>query len=483
MKIPRFILLSCVNTIRNQSKYILPRVNYRNAHTFARGFSANASKSSSLVLTRLFSQDSVPEKSASSADTESTEGKKHCNVGTIGHIDHGKTTLTAAITKVLAKDGLCKFVSFDEIDRAPEEQARGITINACHIGYRTKARTYAHTDCPGHADYVKNMISGASQMDGAILVVAADDGPMPQTREHLLLAKQVGIEKVAVFINKADVADKEMLELVELELRELLYDFGFDGVGCPVICGSAKAALSGDTSPIGEDSIRRLMDAIDSYFPTPTRDLTSPFLMPIDNAFTVPGRGTVVVGTIKRGVMMKNSASELLGFGEKAKTTLGDIQIFRKSVPKAVAGDNVGVLLRGVKISTVQRGMLLCEAGSEKISNHFNGSMYLLTKGEGGRSRPLTSKYIQQMFSRTWNVPCRVDLVGDQDMMIPGDHGSVRLTLFREMVMTVGQPFTIREQGAMVATGVITSVNKSVHLPMNKLSKVQISSSPSEPSS
>lgn len=334
----------------------------------------------------------------------------HCNVGTIGHVDHGKTTLTAAITKVLAKDGAAKYVSYDEIDKAPEEKARGITINAAHIGYATKKRHYAHTDCPGHADYVKNMISGASQMDGAILVVAATDGTMPQTREHLLLAKQVGIEKIVVFINKADLADTESLELVELELRELLHDFGFDGVDCPVVCGSALLALQGDQSEMGEPSVRRLLDAIDEYFPQPTRDTTSPVLMPIDNAFTVPGRGTIVVGTVKRGTLQRNHDVSLLGFDQNIKTSVGDVQIFRKSVPQVQAGDNVGVLLRGLKIASVQRGMLLCALGTETISNHFDGSMYLLSKGEGGRSRPLTSKYIQQIFSRTWNVPCRIDL-------------------------------------------------------------------------
>ncbi|XP_055687445.1 elongation factor Tu [Lutzomyia longipalpis] len=467
MRIPRLNLFSTVHTIRSKSTYAHFRTRNHNSLNLVHDILRNPSKCGIFgrLSVRLFSQDT------GSGDALK---KNHCNIGTIGHIDHGKTTLTAAITKVLEKDGLSSFVSYDEIDRAPEEKARGITINACHIGYRTKNRHYAHTDCPGHADYVKNMISGASQMDGTILVVAADDGPMPQTREHLLLAKQVGIEKVVVFINKADKADREMLDLVELEMRELLTDFGFDGDACPVICGSATAALKGDTSEIGEDSIRQLLDAVDAYIPTPTRDLTSPFLLPIDNAFTVPGRGTVVVGTIKRGIMTKNDDAELLGFDEKSKTTLGDIQIFRKSVPKALAGDNVGVLLRGVKISTVQRGMLLCAAGSEKISNHFDGSMYLLARSEGGRSRPLHSKYIQQMFSRTWNVPCRVDLVGDNDMMLPGDHGAVRLTLLRQMVMTVGQPFTIRENEATVATGVITKVHNPVNLPRNKLSKLEL---------
>ncbi|KAJ6641706.1 Elongation factor Tu, mitochondrial [Pseudolycoriella hygida] len=400
-----------------------------------------------------------------------SSGESNCNVGTIGHVDHGKTTLTAAITKVLAKAGKATFVSYDEIDKAPEEKARGITINAAHVGYSTDKRHYAHTDCPGHADFVKNMISGASQMDGAILVVAADDGQMPQTREHLLLAKQVGVEKIVVFINKADKSDNECLELVELELRELLCDFGFDGVNCPVIVGSAMLAMKDDTSDIGEPSIHRLLKALDEYVDVPQRDFTSPFLMPIDNAFTVPGRGTIVIGTVKRGTLHKNDRVALLGFDQKRNSTVGDIQVFKEAVAKAVAGENIGVLLRGVKLASVQRGMLLCAAGSEDISNHFDASMYLLAKNEGGRHKPLTSKYIQQLFSRTWNIPCRIDLFNDS-MIIPGEHGQVRLTLFKKMVMTNGQQFTIRENSRTVATGIITKTHNSVNLPLNKLSKL-----------
>lgn len=316
------------------------------------------------------------------------------------------------------------------------------------------------------------MISGASQMDGAILVVAATDGSMPQTREHLLLAKQVGIEKIVVYINKADAVDNEVLELVELEIRELLCDFGFDGINCPVIIGSALKALEGDPSEIGEPSIKRLLEGIDNFVPTPERDLTSPFLLPIDNAFTSAGRGTVVVGTIKRGTMRKNDECELLGFGQQVKTTVSDMQIFKKNVTKAIAGDNVGVLLRGVKLGSVERGMLVCAYGSESMTNSFDVSMYLLTRSEGGRSKPITSKYIQQMFSRTWNIPARLDFPNN-GMLMPGDHCSnLRLTLFNKMVMSVGQPFTIREQGITVATGVVTKQLKSVNLPLNKLSKL-----------
>lgn len=335
------------------------------------------------------------------------------------------------------------------------------------------------------------MISGASQMDGAILVVAATDGQMPQTREHLLLAKQVGVEKIVVYINKADQVDTEVLELVELEIRELLFDFGFDGAECPVIWGSALQAMQGLETELGEPSIRKLLDAVDSYVPTPVRDLKSPFMLPIDNAFTskflfdlnlvgilfinyftVPGRGTVVVGTLKRGVMTRNSEAELLGFDEHQKTTVSDIQIFKKSCQQSVAGDNIGVLLRGIKISSVQKGMLLVAAGSEKMSNHFDASMYLLTRQEGGRTKPMTSKYIQQLFSRTWNVPARIDFPNDA-MLMPGDHSQlVRITLFRKMVMSNGQPFTIRENGCTVATGIITARQQPVDLPLNKLSKL-----------
>ncbi|KAL0860375.1 hypothetical protein ABMA27_009774 [Loxostege sticticalis] len=400
------------------------------------------------------------------------EEKKHCNIGTIGHVDHGKTTLTAAITKVLASDGLAHFVSYDEIDKAPEEKARGITINAAHVGYSTKLRHYAHTDCPGHADYVRNMISGASQMDAAILVVAANDGPMPQTREHLLLAKQVGIQHILVFINKADIVDNELLELVEIEMRELMSDFGYDGNTVPMICGSALKALNGDESEFGAPSIRKLLDTMDTYVPRIVRDLVSPFLMPIDNAFTVPGRGTVVVGTIKRGVMKKNDDADLMGFGYNIKTTLSDIQIFKKSVTEALAGDNVGVLLRGMKIKSVETGMLLCAAKSFTLSNHYKAKIYFLTRNEGGRKKPVFSKYSQQMFSGTWNVAARIDLDPSMHMMMPGDHGEVYLTLLQGMVMTQGQPFTIRENNVTVATGIITETLPSIDVPKGKLGKV-----------
>lgn len=398
--------------------------------------------------------------------------KKHCNVGTIGHVDHGKTTLTTAITKVLEKDGLAQYVSYDEIDKAPEEKARGITINAAHVGYSTKLRHYAHTDCPGHADYVRNMISGASQMDAAVLVVAANDGPMPQTREHLLLAKQVGIKYILVFINKADLVDLELLELVEIEMRELLSDFGYDGNTVPMICGSALKALNGDETEYGVPAVRKLLDTMDSYVPQIVRDISSPFLMPIDNAFTVPGRGTVVVGTIKRGLMKRNADADLLGFGHHIKTTLSDIQIFKKSVSEALAGDNVGVLLRGMKMKSVETGMLLCASKSLQMSNRYKAKIYFLTRSEGGRKKPIFSKYSQQMFSGTWNIACRIDLDPSMHMMMPGDHGEVYLTLLEDMVMTQGQPFTIRENNVTVATGIVTETLSSIDVPKGKLGKV-----------
>ncbi|XP_012255031.2 elongation factor Tu, mitochondrial-like [Athalia rosae] len=403
-----------------------------------------------------------------------------CNVGTIGHVDHGKTTLTAAITKVLSTEtGNCKYVSYDEIDKAPEEKARGITINIAHVGYRTKARRYAHTDCPGHADFIKNMISGASQMDGAILVVAATDGTMPQTREHLLLAKQVGIKHVVIYLNKADVADLEMLELVEIEVRELLTNFGYDGINTPVIHGSALLALNGDTSNFGVPSIRKLLAALDEYIPTPQRDYDSPFILPIDSAFTVPGRGTVVVGTLKQGTLKKNATCELLGFDDQISTTVTDIQIFKRSVPEAKAGENLGALLRGVKLSRVRTGMLLCASKTMTTTNQFEAQIYLLTKAEGGRSKPMQiSGYIQPLYSSTWQITCRLDLMlpPESVMLMPGEHAQTRVTLMKPMPLLEGQTFTIRENKEQtVVTGVLTKKLPSISIPSFKLSKVKIS--------
>lgn len=332
-----------------------------------------------------------------SATTIGNEQKPHCNVGTIGHVDHGKTTLTAAITKVLSdvsKEGN-KFVKYEDIDRAPEEKARGITINSTHIQYETKNRHYAHTDCPGHIDYVKNMITGTSQMDGAILVIAATDGTMPQTREHLLLAKQIGVEQIVVYINKADIVDNEMLELVEIEARELLEEYGFDSQNTAIVAGSALMALNGDKPDIGKESILKLMEAVDSTIPTPKRDLSGPFYMPVESNVSVPGRGTVAVGTVAQGVLEKGQEVELLGHGNSVKTAASDIHIFRKSVPQCAAGDNIGVLLRGVKSELVQRGMFLSEPGYMKQFDTFEAQVYVLTKAEGGRSKPVLDQYIQ----------------------------------------------------------------------------------------
>ena len=312
-------------------------------------------------------------------------------------MDHGKTTLTAAITKVLSdvsKEGN-KFVKYEDIDRAPEEKARGITINSTHVQYETKSRHYAHTDCPGHIDYVKNMITGTSQMDGAILVIAATDGTMPQTREHLLLAKQIGVEQIVVYINKADIVDNEMLELVEIEARELLEEYGFDSQNTAIVAGSALMALNGDKPDIGKESILKLMEAIDSTIPTPKRDLSGPFYMPVESSVSVPGRGTVAVGTVAQGVLEKGQEVELLGHGNSIKTAASDIHIFRKSVPQCAAGDNIGVLLRGVKSELVQRGMFLSEPGYMKQFDTFEAQVYVLTKAEGGRSKPVMDQYIQ----------------------------------------------------------------------------------------
>ncbi|KAI5745482.1 hypothetical protein M8J76_011415 [Diaphorina citri] len=409
-----------------------------------------------------------------SDDASSKSSLVHCNVGTIGHVDHGKTTLTAAITKVAAKIGKSKFITFDQIDRAPEEKARGITINIAHVEYSTNTRHYAHTDCPGHADYIKNMISGASQMDGAIVVVAASEGQMPQTREHLLLSKQIGIDNVVVYVNKADLVDREIMELVELEVRDVLTAYGYDGDNTPFVFGSALLALQGDSSELGEPSIHRLLDALDKHIPNPVRDITSPFILPIDNAIGVPGRGSVCIGTIKQGTIKRNDEAELLGFNSKFTCTISEIQVFQKKVSEARAGDNVGVLLRNVKLKQIERGMLLAKADTLQMHNRYEAEIYLLSKAEGGRYKPITSKYIQQMFSRTWNVQVRLDLPGEDDgMLMPGEHGTVTMTLLYKMYLSKGQTFTIRENNKLVATGIVTKVLGNMEIPQHNLGMIR----------
>jgi len=392
------------------------------------------------------------------SENTGTKNLPNVNVGTIGHVDHGKTTLTAAITKVLASRGKAKFLAYDQIDKGEEEKARGITINVCHVGYETDSRKYSHTDCPGHADYIKNMISGASQMDGAILLVAADDGPMPQTREHLLLAKQVGVKKIVVFINKADTADEEMVELVQLETSELLEQYGFPSAS-PMVVGSAKLALAGDTSPYGVPCINKLMDTLDDYVDLPSRDATAPFLMPIDKSLTITGRGTVVVGTVKTGTCSKDQPLQLVGFGHAHNTTVGGIQRFNDDITSAAAGDHVGIQLRKVKNTMVEKGMLLVKPGSVKPTNHFEGTCYFLTKGEGGRAKPFLSGYIQMLYVETWVVPFRLDIPGAEgDMVLPGDQATIKLTILKTMPLFLGQKFTLRENKQTVATGVISSL-------------------------
>ena len=387
-----------------------------------------------------------------------SETLPNVNVGTIGHVDHGKTSLTAAITKMLAARGRSKFMSYEMIDKAEEERTRGITINVCHVGYSTATRRYSHTDCPGHADYIKNMISGASQMDAAILLVAADDGPMPQTREHLLLARQVGVKKIVVFINKADKADPEMVELVQLEVSELLEQYGFSS-SSPMVVGSAKLALDGDTSEYGTLSIDKLLETMDSYVDLPSRDTGAPFLMPIDKSVAITGRGTVAIGTIKSGMVASGQALQLVGFGHLISTSAGGIQRFNEDQPNAAAGDHVGIHIKKVKKEMVEKGMLLVKPGSVKPTNHFQGTCYFLSKSEGGRAKPVLSGYIQMLYVETWVLPFRLDIMEEEgDMVLPGDQATVKLTVLKTMPLFLGQKFTIRENKQTVATGVISEL-------------------------
>ena len=384
--------------------------------------------------------------------------KEHVNIGTIGHIDHGKTTLTSAITKTLAERGLAEAKAYDQIDGAPEEKARGITINTAHVEYQTAKRHYAHVDCPGHADYVKNMITGAAQMDGAILVVSAADGPMPQTREHILLARQVGVPKIVVFMNKCDqVDDPELLDLVEMEIRELLGEYGYD-TECPIIRGSALKALEGD--PEAEKSIRDLMAAVDEYIPSPVRDTEKPFLMSIEDVFTITGRGTVVTGRVERGILKLNDEVEIVGLRPTQKSVVTGIEMFRKTLDFAEAGDNAGVLLRGISRDDVERGQVLAKPGSVTPHTKFTASVYVLSKEEGGRHTPFFSNYRPQFYFRTTDVTGVIELPAGVEMVMPGDKVDMTVELIAPVALEKGTKFSIREGGRTVGAGVISEILK-----------------------
>jgi len=388
--------------------------------------------------------------------------KPHVNIGTIGHIDHGKTTLTAAITKVLASQGKAKFVAFDEIDKAPEEKERGITIATAHVEYETDKRHYAHVDCPGHADYIKNMITGAAQMDGAVLVVAATDGPMPQTREHILLARQVGVPNLVVFLNKVDlVDDPELLELVELEVRELLTKYGFPGDDIPVISGSALKALETD-DPKSDDAkcIFELMNAVDSYFPDPKRDIDKPFLMPIEDVFSISGRGTVVTGRVERGVLKVGDEVEIVGIHDTMKSTCTGVEMFRKILDQGQAGDNIGALLRGVKREDVERGQVLAAPKSITPHRKFKAEVYVLSKEEGGRHTPFFSGYRPQFYFRTTDITGVVTLAEGVEMVMPGDNATFNVELIAPIAMEKGLRFAIREGGRTVGAGVVSEITE-----------------------
>ena len=384
--------------------------------------------------------------------------KPHCNIGTIGHVDHGKTTLTAAITKVMSDKGGANFVAYDQIDKAPEEKARGITISTAHVEYETEKRHYAHVDCPGHADYVKNMITGAAQMDGAILVVNAADGPMPQTREHILLARQVGVPAIVVFLNKVDtVQDKELLELVEMEIRELLTSYQFPGDKIPIIKGSALKAIEGDAE-LGVKPIEELMKAVDETIPQPDRPKDKPFLMPIEDVFSISGRGTVVTGRVEQGVVNTNDELEIIGIKDTQKTVCTGVEMFRKLLDTGEAGDNIGALLRGIDRNQVERGQVLAKPGSIKPHTKFEAQAYILKKKEGGRHTPFFSKYRPQFYFRTTDVTGEVTLPEGTEMIMPGDDAKMTVTLINPIAMNDGLKFAIREGGRTVGAGVVTKI-------------------------
>ena len=385
--------------------------------------------------------------------------KPHCNIGTIGHVDHGKTSLTAAITKVLAKTGGATFLAYDQIDKAPEEKARGITINTAHVEYETVNRHYAHVDCPGHADYIKNMITGAAQMDGAILVVSAPDGPMPQTREHVLLARQVNVPYIVVFLNKVDMMDdEELLELVEMEVRELLSSYNFPGDDLPIVRGSALRALQGDTSDIGEPAILRLMAAVDESIPQPVRAVDKPFLMPVEDVFTISGRGTVATGRVERGIVKVGETVEIVGFKDTATTTVTGVEMFRKLLDQGEAGDNVGLLLRGVKREDIERGQVISKPKSIKPHTKFESEVYILKKEEGGRHKPFFDGYRPQFYFRTTDVTGKIKLPEGTEMIMPGDRVTIEVELITPVAMEETLRFAIREGGRTVGAGVVAKI-------------------------
>ncbi|MEB2781524.1 elongation factor Tu [Algoriphagus persicinus] len=392
------------------------------------------------------------------AKAQFDRSKPHVNIGTIGHVDHGKTTLTAAITTVLASKGLSELRDFSSIDNAPEEKERGITINTSHVEYQTENRHYAHVDCPGHADYVKNMVTGAAQMDGAILVVAATDGPMPQTREHILLARQVGVPQLVVFMNKVDmVDDPELLELVEMEIRELLSFYEFDGDNIPVIAGSALGALNGEEKWV--NTVMELMNAVDSFIPLPERAIDKDFLMPVEDVFSITGRGTVATGRIERGIVNSGEAVDIIGMGaEGLKSTVTGVEMFRKILDRGEAGDNVGLLLRGIEKSQIKRGMIICKPGSVKPHSHFNAEVYVLSKEEGGRHTPFFNKYRPQFYLRTTDVTGEIKLPENVEMVMPGDNVTIEVSLLNAVALEKGLRFAIREGGRTVGAGQVTEI-------------------------
>ncbi|XP_050466000.1 elongation factor Tu, mitochondrial-like [Cataglyphis hispanica] len=398
-----------------------------------------------------------------------TRDKPHCNIGTIGHVDHGKTTLTAAITKILSEKELATAKGYSEIDNAPEEKARGITINVAHIEYQTENRHYGHTDCPGHADYIKNMITGTAQMDGAILVVAATDGTMPQTREHLLLAKQIGIKHIIVFINKVDAADSEMVELVEMEIRELLSEMGYDGDNIPVVKGSALCALEAKNPEIGAKAILQLLEEVDKHIPTPERELDKPFLLPVENVYSIPGRGTVVTGRLERGKLKKGTECEFIGYNKVLKSTVTGIEMFHQILDEAHAGDQLGALVRGLKRDEVRRGMVMCKPGTMKAHDHIESQVYILSKEEGGRKKPIANLVQLQMFSKTWDIAAQCTVAG-KDLAMPGEDSTLILKLIRPMVLEKGQRFTLRDGVVTVGTGVVINTLK----PLTESERVSI---------